>query len=78
MTYADATLVRGTALKGATVEVFKASRAAGANGLPIDFLGDTVVGADGTWSLNVGGLVRGRPHHDAPDPRGQHHVRAVR
>ena len=59
VTYADTTIVRGTALKGATVEVYRATRDAGANGLPTDFLGDTVVGTDGTWSVPVKGLGAG-------------------
>ena len=59
VTHADATLVRGTALKGATVEVYRASRDTGANGLPVEFLGDAVVGNDGTWSVNVSGMSAG-------------------
>jgi hypothetical protein len=57
--YADATFARGTATKNATVEVFRASRTAGANGLPVEFLGDTQVGSDGTWSINLGGVSAG-------------------
>jgi CSLREA domain-containing protein len=59
VTYADVTFARGTATKNATVEVFRASRAAGANGLPVEFLGDTQVGADGTWSINLSGVSAG-------------------
>jgi CSLREA domain-containing protein len=59
VTYADVTLVRGTATKNATVEVFRASRAAGANGLPVEFLGDTQAGSDGTWSMNLDGVSAG-------------------
>ncbi len=59
VTHADASLVRGTALKNATVEVYRANRAAGANGLPDKFVGDAVVGADGTWSLNPSDVSAG-------------------
>ncbi len=59
VTYADAGFVRGTASKGATVEVFRASRAAGANGLPVEFLGDTVADGSGAWSMNLSGVSAG-------------------
>ncbi len=46
-------LVTGTAVGSARVELFRASRAAGAYGLPIEFLGATTAASDGTWSLPV-------------------------
>lgn len=57
--YADTGFARGTATKGATIEVFRASRAAGANGLPVEFLGDTVAANDGSWTINLTGLTAG-------------------
>jgi CSLREA domain-containing protein len=57
----DATTSRvsGTAVAGATVEVYRASRPAGESGLPVEFLGDTVVAGDGTWSVPVSGIQDG-------------------
>jgi CSLREA domain-containing protein len=53
--------VVGTGTPGATVEVYRASRPAGQRGLPVAYLGATLVAADGTWSLplllQVGDLV---------------------
>ena len=45
--------VSGTGTPSATVEVFRASRPAGESGLPIAYLGSTVVDANGSWSLPV-------------------------
>lgn len=57
----DATTARvsGTAIAGATVEVYRASRPAGESGLPVEFLGDAVAAGDGTWSLSVSGIQDG-------------------
>jgi CSLREA domain-containing protein len=46
-------VVRGTARPGATVEVYRASRAAGAMGLPTAYLGSTTAAGDGSWSLSI-------------------------
>lgn len=43
----------GTGIAGATVEVYRASRAAGAVGLPVEFLGSVTVGSNGQWALGV-------------------------
>ena len=53
ITDAGAASVVGTGIAGATVEVFQASRAAGAYGLPIAYLGSTTVGADHQWNLSA-------------------------
>jgi hypothetical protein len=50
--------VSGTAVDGAQVEVYRASRETGASGLPVEFLGDTVA-QGGTWSLSVSGIQQG-------------------
>ncbi len=51
----SATSVRasGTGIAGATVEVYRASRNAGQSGLPIEYLGSTVVGGNGTWTMPI-------------------------
>lgn len=53
--------VSGTAVAGATVELYRASRAVGQTGLPITYLGSTVVTQNGHWSiratLNLGDIV---------------------
>jgi hypothetical protein len=53
--------VTGTGIKGAEVEVYKATRPAdGTNsGLPVDYLGTATVTANGTWSLAISGLSAG-------------------
>lgn len=43
----------GTGIPGATVEVFRASREAGQVGLPVEYLGATIVAASGQWTLDV-------------------------
>ncbi len=43
--------VRGTGQTGATVEVYRASLNAGQSGLPVEFIGSTVVPAGGLWEL---------------------------
>lgn len=59
ITAASTAQVRGTGINGATVEVFRASRAAGQSGLPVEYLGDTTV-SGGTWTLNVSGIDAGQ------------------
>ena len=59
ITNATTALVNGTGIKGATVELYHATRAAGASGLPDAYLGSAVVNANGRWSWQVGGLVAG-------------------
>jgi hypothetical protein len=59
ITSATTAQVRGTGINGTTVEVFRASRAAGQSGLPVEYLGDTTV-SGGTWTLNVSGLEAGQ------------------
>lgn len=53
ITAAGTAAVAGTGIAGATVEVFQASRDAGAAGLPIAYLGSTTVKSDGQWSVPV-------------------------
>jgi len=59
ITSATTELASGTGLNGATVEVYKADRLPGEYGLPIEFLGSTVV-SSGTWSLPVSLLAGDR------------------
>jgi CSLREA domain-containing protein len=56
---ATATRVSGKGIVGATVEVYLATRATGASGLPRAYLGSAVVGSHGTWHLDVSGLSSG-------------------
>jgi hypothetical protein len=58
ITEASTSTVSGTAAEGATVEVFRASRPVGQNGLPVEYLGDAVAHG-GTWSLDVSGVAQG-------------------
>lgn len=53
VTSATVATTSGTGVPGGTIEVFRASRAAGAFGLPTAFLGQTTVSANGTWTLPV-------------------------
>jgi CSLREA domain-containing protein len=53
VTSATTSIVAGSGLAGARVEVFRASRPAGQFGLPIEFLGSVTVAQNGTWSLPV-------------------------
>jgi len=53
ITSATTAAVVGTALAGATVEIFRASGPAGAFGLPTEFLGDVVVSPNSTWTVPV-------------------------
>jgi CSLREA domain-containing protein len=48
---ANPSMVSGTGIAGARVEVFRASKPAGQTGLPIAYVGAAVVASDGTWSL---------------------------
>lgn len=50
-TTATTTTIAGTAVPGATVEVYRASREVGSYGLPLEFLGSAAVASDGTWTL---------------------------
>jgi CSLREA domain-containing protein len=59
ITLVDTGLVTGTAVADATVEVYRATRAEGQNGLPIEFLGEALAAADGTWQVAVVGLDHG-------------------
>lgn len=52
-TAATTTSISGTAVTGATVEVFRASRPVGQFGLPVEFLGSATAGQNGNWSLPV-------------------------
>ncbi len=56
ITSATTTIVSGTGVAGAVVEVYQATRAAGQQGLPVAFLGDATVAHDGTWNLGISGL----------------------
>ena len=51
ITSASESLVAGTGIADATVEVFQASRNPGQFGLPIEYLGSTTVTSDGHWSI---------------------------
>ena len=51
ITSALLTGVSGTATRNAIVEVYRASRPADQFGLPIEFLGSTVVAPDGSWTV---------------------------
>jgi PKD repeat protein len=50
---ATASAISGNAAAGATVEVYRASRGAGQNGLPILYLGSATANGSGAWSLAV-------------------------
>lgn len=50
---ATAIAVGGKAAAGATVEVFLASRAAGSNGLPVQYVGSATANGTGNWNLPV-------------------------
>ncbi len=45
--------VAGNGIVGATVELYRASRPTGQSGLPIQYLGSSVVASSGKWSLPV-------------------------
>lgn len=51
ITVAGTAAVSGTAVVGATVELYRASRAVGQTGLPSAYLGSTVVSQNGHWSI---------------------------
>ncbi|MEP7377972.1 MAG: PKD domain-containing protein [Chloroflexota bacterium] len=50
--------ISGTGIEGATVEVYRADRAAGLVGLPTEYLGSAVV-SGGAWQLPVSALAAG-------------------
>jgi CSLREA domain-containing protein len=53
ITSATTSRANGTGIKGATVEVYRASRNSGQSGLPVEYLGSGLVGSDGKWSVNI-------------------------
>ena len=61
ITSATTNSIKGTGSAGATVEVYTASRNAGAFGLPSQYLGPATVASDGTWTFpyasNAGAIV---------------------
>jgi CSLREA domain-containing protein len=59
ITLANTKTVSGTAIAGASVEVYRADRGVGASGLPVKYLGTVTADAGGHWSLSVSGVVRG-------------------
>jgi len=59
ITAATTAHVSGTADANATIELYQAGRNAGAVGLPLVYLGSTVVAKNGTWTASVGGLSTG-------------------
>jgi CSLREA domain-containing protein len=60
ITSATTDQVKGTGVKGSLVEVYRASRATGQQGLPLEFLGDATVASDGTWKLSITGVSAGQ------------------
>jgi CSLREA domain-containing protein len=56
---ATPTTITGTAVPGATVEVYRASGPAGRPGLPVQYLGSATAAGGGGWSLAVAGLSEG-------------------
>ncbi|MCY7416894.1 MAG: right-handed parallel beta-helix repeat-containing protein [Chloroflexi bacterium] len=60
ITSATTARVSGTGISGALVEVYRANRAAGVQGLPAEFLGDTTVASGGTWKLDITGVAVGQ------------------
>ena len=60
ITSATTDRVRGTGAKDSLVEVYRASRPAGQQGLPSEFLGDATVASDGTWKLDISGVSAGQ------------------
>jgi CSLREA domain-containing protein len=53
ITSAETTLLMGTGTPGATVEIYRASRPVGEYGLPVAFVGSTLVGPDAVWVIPV-------------------------
>ena len=51
ITVSGTSMASGIGIAGATVEIYRASRAFGQAGLPIEFLGSAIVASNGTWSL---------------------------
>ena len=60
ITSATTDQVRGTGVKGSLVEVYRASRPPGQQGLPSEFLGDATVASNGTWKLDISGVSAGQ------------------
>ena len=60
ITAATTDQVKGTGVKGSIVEVYRASRATGQQGLPTEFLGDATVASDGTWKVSISGVSAGQ------------------
>jgi CSLREA domain-containing protein len=56
ITSATTAKVSGTASGGALVEVYRATRPVGQQGLPVAYLGDVTAKSDGSWSLAISGL----------------------
>ena len=50
----------GTGINGALVEVYRATRAVGQQGLPVEFLGDATVNSSGSWHLDISGVDLGQ------------------
>ena len=59
ITAATTARVSGTGVKGSTVEVYRANRATGDKGLPVEFLGDATVASNGTWKVNISSVDAG-------------------
>ncbi len=53
ITSATTLAVAGTALAGGTVEVYRASRAVGEIGLPVEYLGSAIAAPDASWSMPI-------------------------
>jgi CSLREA domain-containing protein len=60
ITSATTTRVSGTGVKGALVEVYRATRAVGQQGLPVEFLGDATVNSSGAWRVDISGVNAGQ------------------
>jgi CSLREA domain-containing protein len=60
ITHASASVISGNGIAGASVEVYRGDRGAGASGLPVAFLGAVTADGSGHWSLNVSGLAKGQ------------------
>ena len=78
ITHASKTVISGNAIAGASVEVYRADRGVGANGLPVAFAGATTVDGERALVAERVGPGQGRPGDGAPDPSGPEHVAAGR
>ena len=56
---ATTALVTGTSARSATIELYRANRPVGQSGLPVEYLGAVVAGADGKWSFTPATLAAG-------------------